>query len=82
VSFADIPDLSTSTISGDIHVLCERLAAAGMRRIFLARLDPPEVGFPVVRAVVPGLELVHGTARLVGPRLARHLAANGGRETC
>ena len=36
--------------------LAARLAAAGMTEIVVLDLDRPEIGLPVVRVVVPGLE--------------------------
>lgn len=50
------PDASTPTFEGDLAVLLDRLAAAGLDRAGVLDLTRPEHGIPVVRVVVPGLE--------------------------
>ena len=41
---------------GAVHWLLERLAAGGCQRVVAVDLRQPEIGIPVVRVVIPGLE--------------------------
>jgi ribosomal protein S12 methylthiotransferase accessory factor len=49
-------DASTATFAGDLDVLLQRLAAAGLHRVGVLDLSREGEGLAVVRAVVPGLE--------------------------
>jgi ribosomal protein S12 methylthiotransferase accessory factor len=48
--------LSTPTFEGDVAVLCEALARIGVTQIIVVDLTREEIGVPVVKVVVPGLE--------------------------
>jgi YcaO-like protein with predicted kinase domain len=58
-SFAEGPDFDSGTIGGDVAWELERLAAASLRQVVVVDLTRPELGVPVVRVVVPGLEGTH-----------------------
>jgi thioglycine synthase len=75
VSLSAQPDLSTDSIAGDLDVVVTRLRDAHFDRILAVDLSLPGLGFSVVRAVVPGLELRHIDRGRLGARLARHLGA-------
>jgi len=49
-------DESTSTFEGDVQVLLEKLARAGLPQVLVTDLTREELGIPVVRVYVPGLE--------------------------
>lgn len=53
---ADPEFAALETFDQDIAVISERLSAAGMPEILRVDLTHPDVGLPVVRIVVPGLE--------------------------
>ena len=61
-SFADVPDVRHNTIEADVRWELERLAAAGFDEVICVDLTRPGLGIPVVRIIVPGLEI----AALVG----------------
>jgi ribosomal protein S12 methylthiotransferase accessory factor len=48
--------LATASFEGDIAVLIDKLAAVGIEQVILVDLTRDDVGVPVVRIVVPGLE--------------------------
>jgi ribosomal protein S12 methylthiotransferase accessory factor len=75
VSLSDHPDRSTDSIAGDLDVLLTCLRDAGFDRVVAADLSLPGLGFSVVRAIVPGLELHHIDRGRLGTRLARRLDA-------
>lgn len=47
---------ATDSFEGDTALLLEKLSAAGLEQVVLVDLTHEEVGIPVVRVVVPGLE--------------------------
>jgi len=66
-SFADVADVPGATIDDDVTHELDRLRAAGIRQAILVDLTRPDVGVPVVRMVVPGLE---GWTDKVAPAVA------------
>ncbi len=54
--FSSIADRSTDTFTGDLALLLSRLSAAGIEQAVAVDLTRPEIGLPVVRVVLPGLE--------------------------
>jgi ribosomal protein S12 methylthiotransferase accessory factor len=59
----DLPTCSGETLRQDLEAILARLEAAGMDEAVWVDLTHPEIGLPVVRVVVPGLE---GPATAVG----------------
>lgn len=56
-SFATAPDrASLNSLADDLETVLEALDDAGMRQVACVDLGHPEIGIPVVRAIVPGLE--------------------------
>ena len=55
-SAAEIPSCSTDDFKQDIEYIISRLQAAGLSRVIVCDLTDPDIGVPVVRVVVPGLE--------------------------
>jgi ribosomal protein S12 methylthiotransferase accessory factor len=63
--YLDIPEvldinerasLSTSTFEGDVGVMLSALRAVGLKSAVVVNLSRPDIGIPVVKMVVPGLE--------------------------
>ena len=50
------PDFAGASIEADLQALLERLQRAGLRQVLGLDLSKPEIGIPVARVVVPGLE--------------------------
>ena len=57
VEFAAMPSLDSDDFLTDINHVTDRLNAAGLSRVVVVDLTRPEIGIPVVRVVVPGLEM-------------------------
>ena len=74
--FSDIQSREFETFEADLQWLRERLESVGIGSIFVVDLTRPELGIPVVRAVVPGLEAPHDEDDYVPG--ARALAAREG----
>jgi YcaO-like protein with predicted kinase domain len=58
-AFADVPSRRLPSFNDDVVFALERLAAAGLRRVVIVDLTRGDLGVPVVKAVVPGLEHPH-----------------------
>ncbi|MET0132683.1 MAG: YcaO-like family protein [Kibdelosporangium sp.] len=54
--FPDGPSRTTDTFEGDLEVLLGSLRAIGIENAVVVDLTRPDVGIPVVKVVVPGLE--------------------------
>ena len=75
--FADLAHLPAASVDADVAHELDRLRAAGIEQAILVDLTRPDVGVPVVRMVVPGLE---GWTDKVAPAVPgpRRLALRGG----
>jgi ribosomal protein S12 methylthiotransferase accessory factor len=54
--FHGVPTREADSIRGDVAWVLERLRAVGIRQAVVVDLTRPEIGLPVARVVVPGLE--------------------------
>lgn len=57
--FGDAPTRITADCADDLHWACERLAAVGIDQVVVVDLTKPDIGVPVVRVIIPGLEGLH-----------------------
>lgn len=55
-SFRQVPTWEAETFDEDVSWLLERLRAVGIRRVVVVDLTRPELGLPVVRVIIPGME--------------------------
>ena len=69
---------STDSFDADILVVLERLRAAGLESVVVVDLTHPDVGIPVVRVIVPGLEGYVFDHYRPGPRAVAHGAKREG----
>ena len=56
VSFAARASLDTPTLDGDLRALLDCVKAVGITSVVVVNLSRPEIGVPVVKVIVPGLE--------------------------
>lgn len=56
-SFSSVASCDTDDFLSDITLTIDRLKSAGMDRVIAIDLTRPEIGVPVVRVIVPGLEM-------------------------
>ncbi len=76
--FCEVASHAASTLQGDFDWLLGRLVACGIEEVVAVDLSKAEVGIPVVRVVIPGLEAPHDDPGYVaGPR-ARAIASGEG----
>ena len=55
-SFFDVPSHDTDDLSVDLQWELERLRSVGIGQVIAVDLTQPDLGIPVVRVVIPGLE--------------------------
>jgi len=68
--------LATESFEEDIALLLSALGTAGIRSAVVVNLTKPEIGVPVVKVVVPGLEGLFEADCQRGPRAARLMEEN------
>jgi YcaO-like protein with predicted kinase domain len=74
--FAETPSYENDTFEQDVKLVLERLQRVGIEQAVVVDLTKPELGIPVVRVVVPGLETYHHVQGYVpGARAQRLLKA-------
>ena len=56
ISFIDMPSYHTDDFLDDISIVLNRLRKAGLDQVLVVNLTRDEIGIPVVRVIVPGLE--------------------------
>lgn len=67
-SFSEIPSFESDDFLQDIKHMQKRLEDAGMQRVIVVDLTREEIGIPVVRVIVPGLEMAAVDSERVGKR--------------
>jgi ribosomal protein S12 methylthiotransferase accessory factor len=73
--FHDAPDHAGDTLDDDIAWELDRLRASGLHQVVAVDLTRSELGVPVVRVVIPGLEPLHDIPGFVpGARAQRRLS--------
>jgi ribosomal protein S12 methylthiotransferase accessory factor len=70
VNYGDIPCLDTDDFLKDITYIIEALNKKGLDRVIVVDLTREEIGIPVVRVIVPGLEVFAMDPERRGGRLA------------
>ena len=67
-SFADIQSFESDDFLLDIKYMLKKLEEAGLDRVVVVDLTREEIGIPVVRVIVPGLEIAAVDPERVGKR--------------
>lgn len=75
--FRTIPSFDGSTFNDDVAWELERLRHVGVKQVAALDLSKPQLGIPVVRVVVPGLESVPGATGYVPGARYSNLLAHG-----
>jgi ribosomal protein S12 methylthiotransferase accessory factor len=83
--FSSVASIENANIDDDVRLLLGRLRDAGFTRVIAVDLTCPEVGVPVVRVVVPGMEawstyVTHGRRGQFGSRVAAILRGRPARD--
>lgn len=70
--FGAVKTFENIDILDDIVLLLKSLENVGLRRAIVVDLTNPEIGIPVVRVIVPGLETFKVTKSVMGNRARKH----------
>jgi ribosomal protein S12 methylthiotransferase accessory factor YcaO len=68
INFSQISTYVNQDILEDVNLILYRLKNAGLNRAIIVNLTNPNIGVPVVRAIVPGLETFDVTSSIMGTR--------------
>ena len=68
IKFSEIRRYNNKDILDDIKFILSRLKKDGIKRVIIVDLTNPDIGIPVVRAIVPGLETFEVTRSIMGRR--------------
>lgn len=68
VDFNNIRSFVNNDILDDINLILSNISMAGLKRAIIVDLTNPNIGIPVVRAIVPGLESFEVTKSIMGNR--------------
>jgi ribosomal protein S12 methylthiotransferase accessory factor len=74
VKLSDLPRMDTDDIFDDLQVVRSRLNSRGLKSTVVVDLTRKELGIPVVRVIVPGLEVFAIDEDRVGPRVMGGMA--------
>jgi ribosomal protein S12 methylthiotransferase accessory factor len=66
--FAEIKSYDSDDFLDDIDYMLARLQEAGLKRVIVVDLSRDEIGVPVVRIIVPGLEISAVDSERMGRR--------------
>jgi ribosomal protein S12 methylthiotransferase accessory factor len=66
--FSDIPTTFNEDILEDIKLILSKFQQAALNHAIIVDLTNPDIGIPVVRAIVPGLETFRITKKVMGKR--------------
>jgi ribosomal protein S12 methylthiotransferase accessory factor len=68
IRFSDVPSHATSYVLDDIFTILDALCSRSLSTVAVADLTRKDIGIPVVRVIVPGLEQCTMDKDRVGPR--------------
>lgn len=77
---SDIPSYTNSDILDDIHLMVSHIQRGGMQQVVVVDLTRQDIGIPVVRVLVPGLESWAADRKQIGQRATTHWRANNKRH--
>jgi ribosomal protein S12 methylthiotransferase accessory factor len=68
IRFPEVQTFFNEDILDDINLILLRLKSVGLNQVIIVNLTNPDIGIPVVRAIVPGLETFKITKSVMGMR--------------
>lgn len=68
IKFSEIKSYCNEDILDDIKLILKNLKSVGIKTVAIVDLTNPDIGIPVVRAIVPGLETFKITKSIIGWR--------------
>jgi ribosomal protein S12 methylthiotransferase accessory factor len=72
IKFSEIKTYINEDILDDIKIVLDCLKMAGLKTAIIVTLTNDDIGIPVVRAIVPGLETFKFTKSIMGYRARKY----------
>jgi ribosomal protein S12 methylthiotransferase accessory factor len=72
IELGDIKNRSGKSFKEDIETSMKLLKKAGFEDVLFVDLTKPEIEIPVVRVIIPGMEVYSVDPERVGKRLVKH----------
>jgi thioglycine synthase len=72
IKFSEIKSYCNEDILDDIKLILKNLKSVGIKTVAIVDLTNPDIGIPVVRAIVPGLETFKITKSIIGWRAKKY----------
>ncbi|HNX47414.1 MAG TPA: YcaO-related McrA-glycine thioamidation protein [Methanomassiliicoccales archaeon] len=69
IGISDFPEFDTKDLLEDIEVVLDHLVEGGFEKVVVVELTRPELKVPVVRVIIPGMEIFAMDMDRLGPRL-------------
>ncbi len=69
ISMSEFPEFDTKDLLEDIEVVLDHLVGQGFEKVIVVELTRPELEVPVVRVIIPGMEIYAMDMDRLGPRL-------------
>jgi ribosomal protein S12 methylthiotransferase accessory factor len=69
IALSEMERLDTPYVLDDIEITLDRLTSIGVDKVIVVDLTRPEIGVPVVRMIIPGLEVYTMDPERMGWRL-------------
>jgi ribosomal protein S12 methylthiotransferase accessory factor len=79
ISFSEVKSYYNNDLLDDIKLILNNLKEAGLRRVIIVDLTNKNIGIPVVRAIVPGLETYTVTESVMSRRAKSFFKKNIGK---
>jgi ribosomal protein S12 methylthiotransferase accessory factor YcaO len=79
IKFSRVQTFFNEDILDDIKLILLRLKSVGLNQVIIVDLTNPDIGIPVVRAIVPGLETFKITKSVTGKRAREYFRQWGSR---
>jgi ribosomal protein S12 methylthiotransferase accessory factor len=80
IQFDKIGSFDNEDILDDIKLILKNLKSVGIRMAAIVDLTIPDLGIPVVRAIVPGLETFKITKSIIGWRAKKYFNEQTGED--
>ncbi|MEM2943834.1 MAG: YcaO-related McrA-glycine thioamidation protein [Methanomassiliicoccales archaeon] len=74
IALSEMPPLDTLDIYEDIMIVLEKIKQRGFKKIIVVDLTRQELNIPVVRVIIPGLEVFALDEERYGPRLRSNVS--------
>lgn len=69
IELSQMENKSTASFKDDLEISLDELIKTGIEKVFYVDITRPEIGIPVVRVIIPGLEVYAVDPERMGRRV-------------